>query len=170
MAKREKKTIISGVSREAMEEAFRAYADADAKQRSLTAEMDGKLVEIREDYADRLAELDAEKKAAFEKMQVFATENREELFTKRKSMETTHGILGFRTGNPKLKARKGMTWAGILELLKIKGKNYVRMVEEVAKDKLLTERDLDECKVVMEACCIDVVQDETFFVEPKSEG
>ena len=44
MAKREKKTIISGVSREAMEEAFRAYADADAKQRSLTAEMDGKLV------------------------------------------------------------------------------------------------------------------------------
>ena len=96
--------------------------------------------------------------------------NREELFTKRKSMETTHGILGFRTGNPKLKARKGMTWAGILELLKIKGKNYVRMVEEVAKDKLLAERDLDECKVVMEACCIDVVQDETFFVEPKSEG
>ena len=69
MAKREKKTIISGVSREAMEDAFRAYADADAKQRSLTAEMDGKLVEIREDYADRLAELDAEKKAAFEKIQ-----------------------------------------------------------------------------------------------------
>ena len=165
MAKREKKTIISGVSREAMEEAFSAYAAADAQQRSLTAEMDGKLVEIREDYADRLAELEAEKKAAFEKMQVFAVENRE-----RKSMETTHGILGFRTGNPKLKARKGMTWAGILELLKIKGKNYVRMVEEVAKDKLLAERDLDECKVVMEACCIDVVQDETFFVEPKSEG
>lgn len=75
-----------------MEDAFRAYADADAKQRSLTAEMDGKLVEIREDYADRLAELDAEKKAAFEKMQVFAVENREELFTRRKSMETTHGI------------------------------------------------------------------------------
>ncbi len=170
MAKREKKTIISGVSREAMEEAFSAYAAADAQQRSLTAEMDGKLVEIRESYADRLADLEAEKKAAFEKMQVFATENREELFTKRKSMETTHGILGFRTGNPKLKARKGMTWAGILELLKIKGKNYVRMVEEVAKDKLLAERDLDDCKIIMDACCIDVVQDETFFVEPKSEG
>ncbi len=64
----------------------------------------------------------------------------------------------------------GMTWAGILELLKIKGKNYVRMVEEVAKDKLLAERDLDDCKIVMDACCIDVVQDETFFVEPKTEG
>ena len=81
MAKREKKTIISGVSREAMEEAFSAYATADAQQRSLTAEMDRKLVEIRESYADRLAALESEKKEAFEKMQVFATENREELFT-----------------------------------------------------------------------------------------
>ncbi len=167
---RKKKVILSGITRDEMEEAFSAYAAADAQQRSLTAEMDGKLVEIRESYADRLADLEAEKKAAFEKMQVFATENREVLFTKRKSMETTHGILGFRTGNPKLKARKGMTWAGILELLKIKGKNYVRMVEEVAKDKLLAERDLDDCKIIMDACCIDVVQDETFFVEPKSEG
>lgn len=167
---RKKKVIISGITRDEMETAMHSYSVADAAHRSLMAEMDGKLAEIREDYADRLAELDAEKKAAFEKMQVFATENRDELFTKRKSMETTHGILGFRTGNPKLKARKGMTWAGILELLKIKGKNYVRMVEEVAKDKLLAERDLDECKIIMEACCIDVVQDETFFVEPKSEG
>ena len=25
-------------------------------------------------------------------------------------------------------------------------------------------------KIVQPACCIDVVQDETFFVEPKSEG
>lgn len=170
MAKREKKTIISGVSREAMEEAFSAYATADAQQRSLTAEMDSKLVEIRASYADRLAVLESEKKEAFEKMQVFATENREELFTKRKSMETTHGILGFRIGNPKLKVRKGMTWAGVLELLKIKGKNYVRTVEEVAKDKLLAERDIDKCKAVMDACCIDVIQEETFFVEPKTEG
>ena len=167
---RQKKTIISGVSREAMEEAFNAYATADAQQRSLTAEMDSKLVEIRESYADRLASLETEKKEAFEKMQVFATENREELFSKRKSMETTHGILGFRIGNPKLKVRKGMTWAGVLELLKIKGKNYVRTVEEVAKDKLLAERDLDKCKAVMDACNIDVIQDETFFVEPKTEG
>lgn len=167
---RQKKTIISGVSREAMEEAFNAYATADAQQRSLTAEMDSKLVEIRESYADRLASLETEKKEAFEKMQVFATENREELFSKRKSMETTHGILGFRIGNPKLKVRKGMTWAGVLELLKIKGKNYVRTVEEVAKDKLLAERDLDKCKAVMDACYIDVIQDETFFVEPKTEG
>ena len=167
---RKKKVILSGITRDEMEEAMHAYAVADAKQRALTAEMDGKLSEIREQYSGQLQDLDIEKDEAFEKLQAFATENRDEHFSKRKSMETTHGTLGFRIGNPQLKPAKGMTWAGILELLKIKGKNYIRTVEEVAKDKLLAERESDECQIVMEACHISVIQKETFFVEPKTEG
>lgn len=166
---RQKKTIISGVSREAMEEAFGVYANADAEQRKLTAQMDSEIIDIRESYADRIAKFENEKKEAFEKMQVYATENRDELFTKRKSLETTHGILGFRIGTPKLKAKKGFTWAGVLELLKVKAPHYVRTTQEVAKDKLLAERDLEDTKVIMEACCVTVVQEESFFVEPKSE-
>lgn len=167
---RKKKVILSGITRDEMEEAMHSYAVADAKQRALMAEMDGKLSEIREQYSGQLQDLDMEKDEAFEKLQAFATENRDEHFSKRKSMETTHGTLGFRIGNPQLKPAKGMTWAGILELLKIKGKNYIRTVEEVAKDKLLAERESDECQIVMEACHISVVQKETFFVEPKTEG
>lgn len=167
---RKKKVIVSGITRDEMETAMHSYSVADAAQRSLMAEMDGKLAEIREQYAPRLQELDIEKEEAFEKLQAFATENREEHFTKRRSMETTHGTLGFRTGNPQLKPGKGMTWAGVLELLKIKGKNYIRTVEEVAKDKLLAERELDDCRIIMEACHISVVQKETFYVEPKTEG
>ena len=167
---RKKKVIISGITRDEMETAMHPYSVADAEQRSLMAEMDGKLADIREEYAPRLQELDIEKDEAFEKLQAFATENREAHFTKRKSMETTHGTIGFRTGNPQLKPGKGMTWAGILELLKIKGRNYIRTEEEVAKDKLLAERELDECKIIMGACHITVVQKETFYVEPKTEG
>lgn len=167
---RKKKVILSGITRDEMEEAMHSYAVADAKQRALMAEMDGKLSEIREQYSGQLQDLDMEKDEAFEKLQAFATENRDEHFSKRKSMETTHGTLGFRIGNPQLKPAKGMTWAGILELLKIKGKNYIRTVEEVAKDKLLAERESDECQIVMEACHISVIQKETFFVEPKTEG
>ena len=167
---RKKKTIISGISRDEMEEAMHSYAIADAQQRALTAEMDGRLSAIREEYSQRLADLDTEKDEAFEKLQAFATENRDEHFSKRKSMETTHGTIGFRTGNPQLRPGKGMTWAGILELLKLKGQNYIRTTEEVAKDKLLAERELDECQLVMEACHISVVQKETFYVEPKTEG
>lgn len=167
---RKKKEIISGITRDEMEKAMHDYTTADAAQRALTAEMDGKLSEIREQYAERLQELDVEKDEAFNRCQAFATENREELFSKRKSMETTHGTLGFRIGTPALKPGKGMTWAGVLELLKLKGKNYIRTVEEIAKDKILAERDSDECKVVMDACHISVVQKETFYVEPKTEA
>lgn len=170
MAKREKKKIISGISREQMEDAFGRFATADAEIQKINAEMDAQMVEIRESNADRLAELEAEKAAAFEEMQAFATENRDELFTKRKSMETVHGVLGFRTGQPKLKTKKGFTWAAILELLKVKGRQYIRLAEEVAKDKLLAERDEEETRLIMDNCGIQVVQEETFYVEPKKEA
>lgn len=166
---RVKKTVVTCVTREQMEDAFGRYASADAEVQSINAAMDKQFVAIREKHADRLAELEQEKTEAFEVMQVFATENREELFSKRKSMETTHGTLGFRTGQPKLKTKKGFTWAAVLELLKKFGQDYIRTVEEPAKDKLLANREDEDCQQLMEDCGILVAQDETFYVEPKKE-
>ena len=80
---RVKKTVVTGVTREQMEDAFGRYASADAEVQSINAAMDKQFVAIREKHADRLAELEQEKTEAFEVMQVFATENREELFSKR---------------------------------------------------------------------------------------
>lgn len=165
-----KKTIITGVTREQMEEAFGQYALADAEVQSITASMDQQFVAIREQHADRLAVLEEQKSKALEVMQVFATENREELFSKRKSMETAHGVIGFRTGTPKLKTKKGFTWAAVLELLRKFGRDYIRATEEIAKDKLLADRDSDECQQLMADCGIMVDQDETFYVEPKKEA
>ena len=54
MAKRTKKTVISGVSREQYEQAFAEFAMADAKAQSLTAKMDQEMTKIREKYADQL--------------------------------------------------------------------------------------------------------------------
>ena len=99
---RQKKTIITGVTREQMEEAFGQYATADAEVQSINADMDRQFVAIREQHAERLAELEQQKTAAFEKMQVFASEIREELFSNRRSLETTHGSIGFRIGMPKI--------------------------------------------------------------------
>ena len=81
MAKREKKIILSGVTREAMEEAFGRYATADAEMQSINAAMDKEFVAIRERNAERLAELEQQKTESFEVMQVFATEQREVLFS-----------------------------------------------------------------------------------------
>jgi hypothetical protein len=88
-------------------------------------------------------------------------------------------VIGFRTGTPKLKTLKGFTWASALQLVKEFLPGYVRKTEEVAKDKLLADRDMEvkvkdgegEVKLSheMARCGIQVVQDETFYVEPKKE-
>lgn len=169
MAKRAKKIIVSGITREQMEEAFGRYATADAEVQSINAEMDKEFVAIRERNAERLAELEVQKTESFEVMQVFATEQREVLFSKRRSMETTHGVIGFRTGNPQLQRRRGFTWAAALALVREFLPSYIRTEEAIAKDKLLADRENEEIASLMEKCGIIVGQAETFYVEPKKE-
>ena len=182
---RQKKTIISGVSREAADEAFATYAKSDAQIQKINAEIDLQCAKIREKHADRLTALTAERDQAFDTLQSYATENQAELFVKKKSLEMAHGTIGFRTGTPKLKTLKGFTWASALQLAKkFLPMTYIRQTEDIAKDKLLADRDMDEVEVydtttgdprtasmkeAMAVIGIQVVQDETFYVEPKKE-
>lgn len=181
MAKRQKKTIISGVSREAAEEAFATYAKADAERTKIAADIELKCAQIREKHQERLSQLQATQDEAFDTLQAYAVENQAELFSKKKSLEMVHGTIGFRTGNPRLKTLKGFTWASALQLVKEFLPGYVRSAEEIAKDRLLSERDTEVARPgdplgpgvplreVMAKCGISVTQDETFFVEPKKE-
>lgn len=165
---REKKMIITGVSREEMENAFAEYAKADSQMQKINAEMELQMTRIRERNQSALDALQQAKDDSFAVMQAFATEH-PELFTKRKSLETVHGIIGFRTGTPKLKTGKGFTWASVLELLKTFLPSYVRTVEEPAKDKLLADRDDEDVAPMLAKCGLVVAQDESFYVEPKKE-
>jgi hypothetical protein len=45
----------------------------------------------------------------------------------------------------------------------------VRTVEEPAKDKLLANREDEEVAAMLPKVGVAVVQDETFYVEPKKE-
>ncbi|MBQ3539842.1 MAG: host-nuclease inhibitor Gam family protein [Bacteroidaceae bacterium] len=169
MAKREKKTIISGVTREVADEALATYAMADAQAAKIAADIELQCVKIREKYADKLAELEGEKATAFDTLQAYASENKGDLFTKKKSLDMVHGTIGFRTGTPKLKTLKGFTWASALTLVKEFLPGYIRQAEEIAKDKLLADRDYKNMPEQMAKCGIQVAQDEIFFVEPKRE-
>lgn len=166
---RTKKTVHSGLTREDAEKAFAEFSAADAKIQSITAKMDLEMTKIREKYADQLAELEDTKEKNFEIVQSYATENKEELFQKRKSVESAHGVFGFRTGTPKLKTLKGFTWASVLKLCEEFLPSYIRTTNEVAKDKLLADRDKEEVSGMFDKIGIQVVQDETFFLEPKKE-
>ena len=182
---RQKKTIISGVTREAADEAFATYAKSDAQIQKINAEIELQCAKIREKWAEKLALLSGEKEKAFDTLQSYAVENQAELFVKKKSLDMPHGTIGFRTGTPKLKTLKGFTWASALQLAKkFLPMTYIRQTEEIAKDKLLADRELEEVSVydtptgdprmvemteAMAICGIQVVQDETFYVEPKKE-
>lgn len=183
MANRKKKTVITAVTREAAEEAFAQYAKADAKISKINADIELQCAKIREKYQSELGNLQCERECAFDTLQAYATENQAELFTKKKSLEMTHGTIGFRTGTPKLKTLKGFTWASALELVKtFLPCRYIRKTEEVAKDSLLADRDSEveiitghgsmemlSMKEAMAKCGITVVQEEAFYVEPKKE-
>lgn len=169
MAKRIKKTVHAGVTRDEAEKAFAEFAQADAKVRSISAKMDMEITKIREKYADQLAELEDTKTKNFDIVQSYATENKDELFQKRKSVESAHGVFGFRTGTPKLKTLKGFTWPSVVKLCEEFLPDYIRTINEVAKDKLLADRDKEKVKGLFDKVGIQVVQEETFFVEPKTE-
>jgi phage host-nuclease inhibitor protein Gam len=165
---RVKKVLHSSLTKEDAEATFAEFAKADAQQQQITAKMDVQITKIREKYADELNELQETKDEAFDKLQSYAENNREE-FGKKKSLDFQHGILGFRTGTPKLKTLKGFTWASVLGLLKVHLPTYVRTIEEPAKDRLLADREEPETLQKFKEVGIYVDQDETFFVEPKKE-
>lgn len=170
MSKREKKVIHSGITSEQMEVNFAGYATADAQLQKINATMDVAITKIRERYADEIARLTDAKDKAFDVVQSFALENRDELFARKKSMECAHGAFGFRTGTPKLKTLKGFTWGAVTNLLKEFMPEYVRTTVEPAKDRLLADRELPEVSESFKKVGIAVAQDETFFIELKKEN
>lgn len=171
MAKtRVKKVVVSGITSEQAEMAFAEFAKADAKMQNIQSKMDMEMTRIREKYADDLVKQQEIKDSNFEIIQTFATEKRDELFCKRKSYESAHGVFGFRTGTPKLKNMKGFRWASVTNMVKEFLPDYIRVSEELAKDKLLADRDKEEVAELFPKCGVMIVQDETFYVEPKKEN
>lgn len=169
MTRVKQKTVMPPLNLKDAERVMNVYAKADAKLEQINAVMDEKITAIRNEYADELQELQESKKTGFQKMQMYAESN-PELFKKKKSFETAHGNIGFRTGTPKLKTLRGYTWKSVLELLKAKKHlGFVRTKEEPAKDLLLAKRELPETITIMTEVGLEVVQDDTFYIDLKKE-
>lgn len=167
--KREKKPVMTCKTIEDAEKVMAEYATADAKLAKINATMDEKITAIRNQYADQIMELQDTKEEKLNDLHFFA-EGNAQMFDKKKSILMAHGVIGFRTGTPKLKTLKKFTWGSVTELLKNFLPEYVRTVEEPAKDKLLADRDNEEVSNLFTKCGIEVAQDETFYVELKKEG
>ena len=167
MAKRTSKTVHMGISREEAEKAMSEYAQAEARLQSINAKMEAEMNKIRAKYAEDVAALEHVKDEHFRVVEQYAVEHRTELFQGKKKVETVYGSYGFRAGIPKLKAASGFTWASVVERCREFLPDYVRATYEVAKSKLLADRNSEDVKAQFEKVGIEVVAEEKFFIETK---
>lgn len=132
-----------------------------------TAKLDQRLTAIRQESEGTIDELTKRNEALSGLLQHWAENNVAE-FGGKKSIEFIHGRLGFRTGTPKLKTLAGWTWDRVLSVLA--EALYIRTKREVDKEKILSlygEKILADAD--LRAFGVKVVQEESFFVEPKIE-
>lgn len=185
MAKRISKPIITGVTRQQAEDAMTAYADTQAAIARITAEVEQECIRIRDSRAKEISDLQLRAAESQAVLEAYARENRDTIFQRRRSLDLPNGTIGFRTATPKLKTLKGFTWASALQLAKkFLPMTYIRQTEEIAKDRLLADREMSEVAVydtptgdmrtvsmkeAMAVCGLQVTQDETFFISLPEE-
>lgn len=153
-------------SRAEMEALARKIAEAKIEQQSLTAAMDAAITAARETFEGRLGCLSEKIEGQMALAQSWAEANPAE-FGQAKSIDMVHAVIGFRTGTPKLKTLAGWTFDRVLQYLRDAGlMKFIRVKEEVDKERLIASREqlLDGD---YRAMGVRIVQEESFYVEPK---
>lgn len=156
------------VSREEAERLVGEITDLTIKRNSLTADMDAAVTAARARYEVTLANTEARIDSLTEQVRDWALANPDD-FGKKKSIEMTHGTIGFRTGMPKLKTLSGFTFARVLyQLSCVKwGKTFIRTKEEPDKEAILSafaSKNISASE--LREIGVRVDQEESFFVEP----
>lgn len=157
-------------TREEMEALVREVAMMELDRRSLTVGMEKEQLEIQRRYETKISELNEEIARFLPIAREWCEANPVE-FGKRKSAEFLAGVVGWRTGTPKLKLLARWTWKKVLEALAREPlwSAYIRTVKEVDKEAIIRDRD-QHVPAELSAVGVRVDQDETFFIEPKLEA
>lgn len=158
-------------NRDEAEAAMNTLALAANNRRKLIVKLDAEELAVKEKYAANIAACEAEIKTQSDALRAWAEANPAE-FGKRKSLDFAAGTLGFRTGTPKLKLLARWTWEKVLTAIQERAFNFIRTTPEVDKEAILTFYSSASDKPAVEAKVlapigVKVVQDESFFVEPK---
>jgi phage host-nuclease inhibitor protein Gam len=139
---------------------------------SLIADMDAQILAIKQQYESDIATQDAFIKAASDDLEAWALAN-PDLFQKPKSLSFLSGVMGFRTGTPKLALlNRKWNWDLVLDMILKCGFAFVRTKPEVDKEAILAfySEATDKAPVqekVLTPIGLKVVQDEGFYIEPK---
>lgn len=152
-------------TRDEAEAAITAYAQLAIDIKRTTATVDAQVTAIRDKFQGTLDTLNRDLKTHAEALCDWAQTHPDEFPKGRKSLEFANGILGFRTGTPKLALiSRSWNWDKVLAAIQGLLPAFVRSKPEVDKEALLGQRD--ELAEFLPRVGLKVTQDETFFVEP----
>ena len=167
MATRAKKVLITNISHEEAEQAMAAFAKCNTQLKHLESKLEEEKQQIDNKYLSEVTRLKTSMDEQLDLLQVYAQKSKDGW--KGKSLELIHGKIGFRTGNPKLIKDKKFTWDAVTELLKKAFPSFIRQTYEINKEALIAFRDDQDFKSIKDACYVDVIQDESFYVEANKE-
>lgn len=137
-------------------------------RKSITANMDEQIVAVRSRCEGSLSEIETLLDATTEALRIWAQAHPEEFPKDRKSIDLVQGVIGFRTGTPKLvPLNRRWTWEKITTALRTYLPAFLRDHPEVDKEAILAQRDEQAIKEALPLVGLKVVQDEGFYVEPK---
>lgn len=159
--------VTAPKTREEIETLVGDIAALKITERTLKAEMDAHLKQVKDGYLDRLTALNDSIAHKMPGALAWAEAHPED-FGKLKSIEMLHGVIGWRTNTPSLKTLSGWTWDRVLDVVKkLPGlAGYVRVKEEMNKQALLADRDALGADG-LRAIGLKVVQEDEFYVEPR---
>lgn len=142
-----------------------------AKRNGLVADLDKAVTAARQMYEEPISSLEKQIEDKTGLLEGWASADAAN-WGKAKSIELLHGKLGFRTGTPKLKTLARRTWAMIVENLQAaRLLLFLRVKTDVDKEAILAAHAKKEITNERLAVLdLEVVQEESFFVEPKIEG
>ncbi|MCX7009660.1 MAG: host-nuclease inhibitor Gam family protein [Kiritimatiellaeota bacterium] len=166
MSKRLKITGSPILSRDAMERLVGEICELTIRRDTEKLNMDEEMQHVRDRHQVSLCEVEEQLEAKLVLAKDWSERNPEE-FGARKSIDMTHGTVGFRTGQPKLKTLAGWTWERVKDTLGLILPDYIRTKAEVDKERLLADREA--LADVLRKVGVRVEQDESFFVDPKRE-
>ena len=159
-------------TRDEAEAVMNDLANVANLRRKYITKLDAQILEAQDKAAPGIASCDDDIKSKSDALRVWAETN-PELFTKRKSLDLMSGVLGFRTGTPKLALlNRSWTWDKVLEAILARGFAFVRTKEEIDKEAILAFHAADANKPEVESKVlrpigVTIKQDEGFFIEPK---
>lgn len=135
------------------------------ERRATAADMDEEILNLKRTYEVELANLDVQIKVGTDHLEAWAVANPDE-FGKKKSIEFLAGIIGFRTGTPKLALlNRQWNWELVTAAVENLLPNFIRNKPEVDKEAIIAQRE--ELAEFLPSVGVKVTQGETFFVEPK---